>query len=507
MQIKEIIETVQQKFNYSGPIHYAGKSIDFIDISGLTEQSQLIEKDWLFAALPGSNVDGITYLDQALSQGANCVLTCQNSYETVDKNDNTAFIIVENPRQFFSWIVSIFYSQQPHYIAGVTGTNGKTSTARFTEQIWTKSGINAASLGTLGLSYSEQISGIKSTKDQSSLTTPGPSHLHLQLSGLAQADIQHVVMEASSHGLKQYRLDGIRVKAAAFTNLSHDHLDYHPDMEDYFLAKLRLFTDILEENGAAILNNDDPYTPRIIEACKAKNITIWTYGKGKSDLQIISIKPLAHGMKCQLNLWGNECEIDFPLIGEFQLYNALAAMGLSVATNEAVSKENCASYLSSLRGIRGRLQQAGKLQNGASIYVDFAHTPDALEQVIHSLKPHCAGQLWVLFGCGGNRDPEKRPVMGEIGHKLADHVVITDDNPRHEDPAEIRKQILQSCPNAKEIADRKRAIWNSIHELGPGDILLIAGKGHEPGQIIGDRVIPFDDADEARKAIEAVNVI
>lgn len=502
LRLQDILNYVKEHFNPKGDPFLNGCDPEIVDVFGLTEHSQLVEKGWLFAALPGEKADGRDYINDAIERGARCILTDLEVNGDITSTTQVCIIKVEKPRQFFAWMASAFYHEQPKYVAAVTGTNGKTSTARFTQQIWESCGFPSASLGTLGLSVSQQKTGEKKL-DSASLTTPGPAQLHLQLTGIAQTNVQHVVMEASSHGLKQYRLDGVRAQAAAFTNLSHDHLDYHPDMEDYFQAKSRLFSDLLVEGGTAILNMDDEYSLRLIEQCEKQNVKMVTYGKSeKADLRILDIEPKSHGMSCTLSLWGQKHAVNFPLIGEFQLYNALTALGLALSADQNIDRDQAIASLSQLKGVRGRLQSAGSLANGASVYIDFAHTPDALIHVLSSLRPHCQGKLWVVFGCGGDRDQKKRPEMGKVANEYADHIVITDDNPRTENPKEVRKQILAACPEAKEMGDRKKAIWNTIAELQDNDILLIAGKGHEPGQIIGDEVFPFDDVNEARKALQ-----
>ena len=385
---------------------------------------------------------------------------------------------------------AMLFPRQPETIVAVTGTNGKTSVASFTRQIWATLGMPAASLGTLGVTTPQgEIKG--------SLTTPDPVALHRLLDRLAGESVSHLAMEASSHGLDQRRLDGVKLAAGAFTNLTRDHLDYHKTLEAYRAAKLRLFDTLLPKGAAAVLNADSREST-VIEAIAAKRgLRLFTVGKQGRELQLRDSKRNGFHEILTLFAQGKEVRIKFPLTGDFQVSNALIAAGLIIAAG--ADTVSTLAALESLQGASGRLERVGDKQ-GAPVFVDYAHTPDALANALDALRPY-AKRLIVLFGCGGDRDPGKRPLMGEIAIRRADRVFITDDNPRGEDPAAIRRAILASAPGAVEIASRAEAIKSAIAELGPGDVLLVAGKGHETGQIIGDRILPFSDRAEVRAAL------
>jgi UDP-N-acetylmuramoyl-L-alanyl-D-glutamate--2,6-diaminopimelate ligase len=391
-----------------------------------------------------------------------------------------------------------FYGRQPETIVAVTGTNGKSSTVHFVRQIWEVLGHRAASLGTLGI----EGAGVKRA---GSMTTPDPVTLHAELATLAQEGITHLAMEASSHGLDQYRLDGVRVKAAGFTNLSRDHLDYHKDMEGYRAAKARLFAEILEPGGTAVLNADVPEYEALKHLCEERGVRVIGYGRaaGGSGLHLVSLEPLPNGQAIEVEIEGVTEKFTLPLIGEFQAMNALCALGLVIAEHpdDAAYIHEAVKALEALKPAPGRLQPVSGHPSGAAVYVDYAHTPDALSHALGALRPHTAGRLVCLFGCGGDRDHGKRPLMGDVAVKLADRVIVTDDNPRSEDPASIRREILGGAPGALEIEGRAKAIQVALEGLDAGDVLLIAGKGHERGQIFADRTEPFDDVEEAEKAI------
>jgi UDP-N-acetylmuramoyl-L-alanyl-D-glutamate--2,6-diaminopimelate ligase len=384
-----------------------------------------------------------------------------------------------------------FHGRQPRTIAAVTGTNGKTSVVHFTREIWTALGHPAASLGTLGIvTAGESRPG--------ALTTPDPVALHRDLAGLAKQGIDHVAVEASSHGLHQFRLDGMSVAAAAFTNLTRDHLDYHGEMAHYRAGKERLFTTLLAPGGSAVLNRDSAEFPRLEGLCRDGGHPVIAYGaEPAADLRLIGREPRVDSQFLVLEVFGRRQELVLPLAGEFQAMNALAALGLVIATGGAVAASTAA--LTGLTGVPGRLQFVAGHEGGAAIVVDYAHTPDALATVLTALRPHAHSRLAVLFGCGGDRDAGKRPLMGEVATRLADRIYVTDDNPRTEPPEEIRRAILEAAPSALEIGDRREAIATAIAELGAGDLLVIAGKGHETGQIIGTETYPFDDAAIARE--------
>jgi UDP-N-acetylmuramoyl-L-alanyl-D-glutamate--2,6-diaminopimelate ligase len=374
----------------------------------------------------------------------------------------------------------------------VTGTNGKTSVVGFARQLWTALGHPAASLGTLGLE-SPAHPGV------AGLTTPDPIALHRLLAELTQAGIDHLALEASSHGLDQHRLDGVQIQAAAFTNLSRDHFDYHGDLEHYLAAKQRLFSELLAAEGTAVLNADQPPFGQLAEACRARGIAVLDYGRNARHLRLVEQTARAHGHTLTVALGGRTARIETGLVGAFQADNLLAALGLVLATGS--DPDAALAALGGLQGAPGRLQQVGTHPSGAPVFVDYAHAPDALEQVLRALRPHTEGRLVVVFGCGGDRDRGKRPIMGEIAARLADRAFVTDDNPRGEDPATIRRAVMAGCPGGIEIGDRRAAIRTALAGLEAGDLLVVAGKGHEQGQIVGDRVLPFDDVQEVRAAL------
>ena len=463
-----------------------------VEISGLTADSRRVTAGTLFAALPGSRADGRDFIPQALDLGAAAVLAPEGTVlpETARP---VALITDTNPRRRLALLAARFYGCQPETVAAVTGTNGKTSVASFTRQIWQTLGHEAASLGTLGLQPPRPDA-------PAALTTPDPVELQRCLATLARESINHVVLEASSHGLNQYRLDGVRASAAAFTNLTRDHLDYHGTMEAYLKAKLRLFTDLLDQDGCAVVNIDDPAGAEVVAACRARGVRLITYGESaEADLRLAEQTPTATGQDLALGVFGTEYKVALPVAGAFQAGNALCALGLVLAGGADTKKAVAA--LAHLTGVPGRVELVGETPAGAHVYVDFAHTPDALETVLKALRPHTAEKLHVIIGCGGDRDPGKRPMMGRIAATLADHAIITDDNPRSEDPASIRQAMLAEAPGAEEIGDRGAAIARAVAAMGPGDVLVIAGKGHETGQIVGGQVLPFDDREIARTAI------
>jgi len=380
-------------------------------------------------------------------------------------------------------------------LAAVTGTNGKTSVVHFTREIWTALGHPAASLGTLGL-----VS--PAGRRPGALTTPDPVALQRDLAELAARDVEHVAIEASSHGLAQFRLDGVAVTAAAFTNLTRDHLDYHGDMASYRAAKERLFADLLARDGAAALNVDSPEFAGFAALCREHGHRVIGYGTAvAAELRLVARMPRRDGQRISLILFGKAVDIELPLVGEFQAMNVLAALGLAVATDAPLS--DAVATLPRLSGVPGRMQRVGATSSGAVVFVDYAHTPDALATVLAALRPHAEGRLAVVFGAGGDRDRGKRPLMGQMASEAADLVYVTDDNPRSEPPAEIRRAILAAAPHAIEIGDRSEAIAAAVVGLRRGDILVIAGKGHETGQIVGATVLPFDDVLVARDAIAA----
>lgn len=468
---------------------------DIQKITGLTPDSRSVKQGYLFAALPGTKSDGRNFIPTAIHNGAIAILT-QTGTELPAGTKNVDLITDDNPRRALALMAADFYDRQPEFIAAVTGTNGKTSTVHFTKQLWKALGEKAASIGTLGV----RAPGLVRS---ASMTTPDPVALHAELADLAAVGVTHLAMEASSHGLDQHRLDGVHVSAAAFTNLTRDHLDYHADMESYFEAKARLFTAILKKGGAAVLNADIPEYEELRTRAKKAGHKIISVGRNGEDIHITAIVPLPEGQKISFSVLKRDFEMTLPLVGEFQVMNALCALALVIAEEPKSKKrtEKLVKALENLKGVPGRLQLISGHPHGAAIYIDYAHTPNALENALKALRPHTDGTLVCLFGCGGDRDKGKRPVMGKIAHDLADLVIVTDDNPRSEDPARIRSEIMQGAEGATETPDRRMAIQKSISALRKGDVLVIAGKGHEQGQVFSDRTEPFDDAHEAQSAI------
>jgi UDP-N-acetylmuramoyl-L-alanyl-D-glutamate--2,6-diaminopimelate ligase len=460
-------------------------------IAGLSSDSRAVRPGFLFAALPGSKVDGSQFIGDAVARGAVAVLAVPG---TTLPAGTEGIVLIEDaePRRRLSRMAAAFFGRQPAVVAAVTGTNGKTSTVQFTRQIWSRLGHKAGCLGTLGITA-------PGLDRYGSLTTPDTVGLHQVLAELADAGVDHLAMEASSHGLDQYRLDGVVLTAAGFTNLTRDHLDYHGSMDAYAAAKALLFSRVLPADGAAVLNAEEPASADFALICAGRGQRILDYGTGASAIALRNLVPLPHGQHLTLDILGTRHEIDLPLAGRFQCMNALCALGLVIGSGADVAQAVAA--LEHLEGVRGRLEQVATHPAGAPIYVDYAHTPDALETVLKALRPHTAGRLVVVFGCGGDRDRGKRPVMGDLARRLADTVIVTDDNPRSEIPAEIRREALAGCPDALEIGDRALAIHTAVSGLGPDDLLVIAGKGHEQGQIVGSEVRPFDDAQTARAAV------
>lgn len=464
------------------------------EIRALTLDSRQAKAGTLFATLPGSKHDGRAFITDALAQGAAAILTDQTFAAAAP--EHIAVIHANEPRRLLAKLAAVFYETQPAHIAAITGTNGKTSTAQFLREIGTHCGARAASVGTLGI-----IGPDKS--DYGTLTTPDAITLHKILAELAAGGVTHAALEASSHGLKQYRLDGVKIDAAGFTNLTRDHLDYHGTMEKYYAAKTRLFDHVLPPHGTAVLNADAPESEDLAERASRRGCRILTYGQNGKDLRLLDLAPHGHGQNLRLEILGRKHDAMLNIAGRFQAWNALCALGLAIG--QGAEPELAIAALPRLTGVHGRLQRVAAHPNGAAIFVDYAHTPDALETVLRALRPHVdaarQGRLAVVFGCGGNRDRGKRPVMGGIAQRLADIAIVTDDNPRFEEPAVIRAEILSGCqpaPPVHEIGDRSQAIEFAIKKLQPGDILVIAGKGHEPGQIIRDRILPFDDGQIAR---------
>ena len=461
-----------------------------IKITGLTSNSSEVKEGYAFFALKGEKTDGADFIAQAIANGAAVVFT--NSKQRTTNNA----IYVDNPRLALAQMAASFYGRQPAHIVAITGTDGKTSTADFFRQLSFLCGKKSASMGTIGV-----IAGDGRVLKEGTLTTPDPVALHKMLAELADAGVSNIALEASSHGLAQYRLDGVTLEAAAFTNIARDHLDFHKTEEAYFLAKSRLFSEVLPAEKTAILNADDARFPELKTICEARTQRIIDFGKNAHEFRIRAITPHGHGQSVLLTLFGKKYNIEVPLVGAFQVMNILAAVGLAVGTSENL--EDILQVIPMLKGVSGRLELVAKLQNGANVFIDYAHTPAALANILNTMRPHTAGKLVVVFGCGGDRDKGKRPLMGEIAAEYADIAIVTDDNPRSENPAQIRAEVLAGNPKCQQIGDRKEAIYSAINQLSAGDALIIAGKGHEKTQIIGSEHLPFDDAQMARAAAKS----
>jgi UDP-N-acetylmuramoyl-L-alanyl-D-glutamate--2,6-diaminopimelate ligase len=448
-------------------------------VTGLALDSRKVEPGFVFAALAGVHTDGRKFISMAVDKGAVAIIAPVGTTAPVPVLES------DDPAGLLAAMAARFYPAQPATIAAVTGTNGKSSTVEFLRQIWAFAGLEAACLGTLGVTRS-------SGRTEVGYTTPDAIALHRSLDALTGEGVTHLAMEASSHGLKQRRMDAARVTAVAFTNLTQDHLDYHPDFEDYFASKMRLFTALAEARAPAVIHMDSDWSARVVDGCKAAGLDVISVGWRGRDLAITEITPHPASQTLHFTWKGEAISVDLPLIGEFQSANAVVAAGLAIATG--VEPAVAFKALGQLRGVAGRLQAVGETPAGAPILLDYAHTPDGLDKLLRAARPHTRGRIHVVFGAGGDRDATKRAKMGAVAAKLADHVIVTDDNPRSEDPAAIRRAILEGVPAATEIADRELAIRAGIAALEAGDVLLIAGKGHETGQIVGDRVIPFDEA-------------
>jgi UDP-N-acetylmuramoyl-L-alanyl-D-glutamate--2,6-diaminopimelate ligase len=459
-----------------------------IDIAGIASDSRKVKSGFMFFAIAGARADGAHFAKQAAAAGCVAVAAEQRPDGLPA---NVAFVPVRNARRSLALAAARFFPRQPETIAAVTGTSGKTSVAAFTRQIWTLLGHQAASIGTVG---------VVSPKGEAygSLTTPDPVELHRTLDGLAGEGVTHLALEASSHGLDQHRLDGVRIKAGAFTNLSRDHLDYHQTIEAYLAAKLRLFDTLIAPDGTAVIGVDDCYAGQVVEVATRRGLRIFTVGVHGDDIKLVSGTIDGFAQTVTVAHAGQTYKVKLPLVGAFQVQNASIAAGLAIATGAEPGRVFAA--LEKLQGAKGRLEMAGA-KNGAPIFIDYAHKPDALKKALEALRPYASGRLVVVFGAGGDRDQGKRPIMGRIAAENADRVIVTDDNPRSEQAAAIRAAILAAAPGATEIGDRAEAIRKSVAELKAGDVLLIAGKGHETGQIVGDRVVPFSDHEAVAAAL------
>jgi UDP-N-acetylmuramoyl-L-alanyl-D-glutamate--2,6-diaminopimelate ligase len=464
-----------------------------IEVAGLASDSRNVRPGYVFAALPGSKADGARFIADAVSKGAVAILTALDA-EVTGAGDIPVVRSTE-PRRALALMAARFFGLlQPETVVAVTGTSGKTSVADFTRQIYAALGHKAASLGTIGVIKSDSAV-------YGSLTTPDPVSLHKTLAELAAEGITHLAFEASSHGLDQHRLDGVRIKAAAFTNLGRDHLDYHPTVAEYLTAKLRLFTELLPEDGTAVVNADAEGSDRAIAAAEEAGRRVFTVGRSGTGLKLERLVREGFAQRMSVAHEGRVYDVRLPLLGDYQAANALVAAGLAIATGELAG--HVLPALQGLKGVKGRLEIIGEARGGL-VVVDYAHKPEALAAVLDALRPFATGKLICVMGCGGDRDKGKRPIMGAIAIEKADVVIVTDDNPRTEKPEAIRAEILAAAPGAIEIGDRAEAIAAGIAMLGEGDVVVIAGKGHETGQIVGNKVLPFSDHDEVRKALERV---
>jgi len=458
-------------------------------ITGLAADSRHVQPGYLFAALSGVNTDGARFIADAVSRGATAILAPEGSHAEA----HVALITDADPRRRLALIAARFFGAQPETAVAVTGTNGKTSVAAFVRQLWTGEGFRAASLGTVGV---VSPGGAQTLRH----TTPDPIELHAILAGLAKDGVTHLALEASSHGLQQRRLDGVMFKAGAFTNISRDHLDYHATFEDYFAQKLRLFSELLPGGATAVVDRDSEASARVVAEAKARGLDVITVGRAGDTLRLVSDDIDGFAQVLRIEHDGKKHhEVRLPLVGGFQAANALVAAGLVMATGAAA--EDVLPRLATLQGARGRLDLAGTAPSGAPIFIDYAHTPDAVAKALQALRPYVRNRLLVVFGCGGDRDKGKRPEMGAAAVAAADLAIVTDDNPRSEDPAQIRREILAAAPRAIEIGDRGQAIAEAVAMLKKGDVLLVAGKGHETGQTVGTTVIPFSDHDAVTAAL------
>ena len=464
------------------------------DLAGIESDSQVtgfaidhrkVAPGTIFGAFQGAKFNGEDFIPDAVTSGAVAVVARPEAQVS-----GPPHIAAEEPRREFARLAAKFFQPFPETVVAVTGTNGKTSNVELTRQLWRMAGHNAASIGTLGVTTADD-------QVKTGLTTPDIVTFLANMAGLAREGVTHAAFEASSHGLSQYRTEGLAVHAAAFTNFSRDHLDYHGTMEAYFEAKMRLFSEVLEPDGVAVIWTDDPKSAEVAKRCEARGITMLTVGARGETLRLIERSTSQLGQKLTIEAEGKRHAVNIPLIGAYQAANTLTAAALVLATGGDLKQT--LSNLGRVQPVRGRLERAVITRAGAPVYVDYAHTEDALESAIEALRPHAKGRLITVFGAGGDRDTGKRPAMGSVAARMSDLVIVTDDNPRSEDPAAIRRDILAGAPDAREVPGRREAIAASIAEAGPDDIILLAGKGHEQGQIVGDRILPFDDVAVARE--------
>ncbi|MGX5827575.1 UDP-N-acetylmuramoyl-L-alanyl-D-glutamate--2,6-diaminopimelate ligase [Mesorhizobium sp. 43Arga] len=473
----------------AGVLPVEGTASADLEVTGISSDSRQVKPGVVFFALAGTKADGAAYAADAARRGALAIVAGKGSSIA---GLPVPVLAVDDPRLALALSAARYFSKQPRTMVAVTGTSGKTSVAAFTRQIWEQAGYAAASIGTTGVVAPGR-------NEYGSLTTPDPVALHQLLRELADAGVTHASMEASSHGLDQRRLDGVKLAAGGFTNLGRDHMDYHPTVEDYHRAKLRLFDTLLPKGAPAVIFADDPWSAPTIQAAQAAGLNVLMVGRHGDFLTLKRVEHERHRQRAEVEAEGVLYEIDLPLAGDFQISNALVSAGLAISTGTPIAKALAA--LGKLKGAPGRLDLVGTTASGAPVYVDYAHKPDALENVLASVRPFTTGRVMVVFGCGGDRDRGKRPIMGEIATRLADVVIVTDDNPRSEVPETIRAAILAAAPGAIEIGDRRKAIHEAVGMLHAGDTLIVAGKGHEEGQTIGSETLHFSDHEEVRAAL------
>ncbi|MEP3227006.1 MAG: UDP-N-acetylmuramoyl-L-alanyl-D-glutamate--2,6-diaminopimelate ligase [Parasphingorhabdus sp.] len=454
-------------------------------VTGFAIDHRKIAPGNIFGAFQGARFNGEDYIEAAIAAGAIAVVARAEA-----EVEGAVHLVDDEPRRLFALMAARYFTPTPQYVAAVTGTNGKTSTAEMTRQLWRMAGLNSASIGTLGVTTADE-------QVKTGLTTPDIVTFLSNMSGLAREGVSHAIFEASSHGLSQYRTEGLPVQVGIFTNLSRDHLDYHGDMDSYFEAKMRLFDEVVDAAGTAIVWADDEWSAPVIKRAMDRGLNLSTVGEQGTFLRLLSRTPTQLGQVLMVKAQGNTHRISLPLIGAYQAANILCAAGAVLATGGQV--EDVFDHLQRVQPVRGRLERAVITANGAPAYVDYAHTPDGLRAAIDALRPHVKGKLITIFGAGGDRDKGKRAEMGKVAAKLSDIAIVTDDNPRGEEPAAIRADILSGAPTALEVGDRRAAITHAISLAAAEDIILLAGKGHEQGQIIGDRIIPFDDVEVARE--------
>jgi UDP-N-acetylmuramoyl-L-alanyl-D-glutamate--2,6-diaminopimelate ligase len=454
-------------------------------VTGFAIDHRKVAPGTVFGAFRGSVFNGEDFIPQAVGAGAVAVVARPEV-----NVEGAAHVAAEEPRREFARLAARFFGPFPETVVAVTGTNGKTSSVELTRQLWRMAGHHAASIGTLGVTTADD-------RTTTGLTTPDIVTFLSNMAGLAREGVTHAAFEASSHGLSQYRTEGLPVRAGAFTNLSRDHLDYHSTMEEYFEAKMRLFSEVVEPGGAAVIWTDDPRSEEVAARARARGLRLLTVGARGETLKLAEREPTQLGQRLAIEAAGRIHKVELPLIGAYQAANALTAAGLVLATGGDLART--LACLPRVQGVRGRLERAVITRAGAPVYVDYAHTPDAIEAAVAALRPHAKGRLILVFGAGGDRDVGKRPEMGAVAARLAQFVIVTDDNPRSEDPAAIRRDILAGAPDALEVPGRREAIAAAVAEAGADDIVLLAGKGHEQGQVVGDRVLPFDDVTVARE--------